>query len=111
MARARMDGVYRFDIRTIQQEQGVERRREGRKPYVKGAHGTTSIGDAWGVRKKRRRASSSRFLANQAIGRCKPLCLRQLARAALERQGPSRTCENTSRTVARLPSVIIGSTR
>ena len=47
-----MDGVYRYDIRSIQQEQGVERRREGRKPYVKGAHGTTGIGDAWGVKTK-----------------------------------------------------------
>ena len=39
-----------------------------------------------GCEKKRRRASPSHFLSNQATGRCKPFRIRQLARAALERQ-------------------------
>ena len=34
--------------------------------------------------------SPSRFLSNQATGRCKPFRIRQLARAALERQRPPR---------------------
>jgi hypothetical protein len=69
------------------------------------------INDAWGVRTKRRRASAIRFLFPQAAGRCRPFRIRQLARAALERQRPPRTCGNSSRTAARLPSVTIGSTR
>ena len=43
------------------------------------------IRDASGVRTKRRRASSTRFLTNQATAHCKPLQAGHLARAALER--------------------------
>ena len=63
------------------------------------------------VRPNRRRASPPRFLPAQMLGCCKPLCQRHLARAALERQRPPRTCGNVSRTAARLPGVTIGSTR
>ena len=67
--------------------------------------------DASGVRTNRRRASLPRFRAAQLLGRCNPLCQRHLARAALERQRPPRTCGNSSRPAARLPSVTIGSAR
>ncbi len=63
--------------------------------------------DASGVRTKRRRASPTRFLTAQTLGRCKPFCIRQLARVALERQRPPRMCGNSSRIAAQLPSVTI----
>ena len=50
MARGRKDGVYRCDIRSVQQESGGGRRGLRREPGAKGAKGVTSIGDAWGVR-------------------------------------------------------------
>ena len=77
----------------------------------KDSHGAGCINDASGVRTKRRRASSTRFLTNQATAHCKPLQAGNLARAALERQRPPRTCGNMTRTTARLPGVSIGSTR
>ena len=52
----------------------------------------------------RRRASAQRLRAAQLLGRRKPLCQRHLARAALERQCPPRTCGDSPRTAARLPS-------
>lgn len=59
---------------------------------------------ASGVRTKRRRASSIRFLTKQAKAPCKLLQAGNLARAALERQRPPRTCGDSPRTTARLPS-------
>ncbi len=47
---------------------------------------------ASGVTLTRRRAFQSRFLTALPVGRCKPLCYRHAARAALERQRPPRTC-------------------
>ena len=47
-----MEGVYRYDIRSIQQEQGVERRRVRRKAYAIGAQGVHPQPAAWGVRTK-----------------------------------------------------------
>ena len=47
-----MDGVYRCDIRSVQQERGAQRRRLRRKLHGKGANGATSITDAWGVKTK-----------------------------------------------------------
>ena len=66
---------------------------------------------AWGVKKKRRRASASRFLATQTIAPSKPICNRQLARAALERPRPPRTSGNSIQTAARLPCGSAGSRR
>ena len=40
--------------RSVQQEQGIKRRRVRRKLHVKGANGATSIGGAWGVRTRAR---------------------------------------------------------
>ncbi len=40
----------------------------------------------------RRRAFQSRFLTAHPVGRCKLLCHRHSARAAVERQHPPRTC-------------------
>ena len=54
MARSRTDGVYRCDIRSLQQESGGGRRGLRREPGAKGANGATSIGDAWGVRTRAR---------------------------------------------------------
>ena len=45
-------GVYRRDIRSVQQEQDAQRRRLYPKANAIGANGTTSIIDAWGVRTK-----------------------------------------------------------
>ena len=56
------------------------------------------------MRTNRRRASLSRFLTAQALVRRNPLCYRHLPRAALERQRPPRTCGDSPRTAARLPS-------
>jgi len=46
----RMQGVYRCDIRSVQQEGGGGRRKLRRELWAKGANGATSIRDAWGVR-------------------------------------------------------------
>ena len=65
---------------------------------------------AWGVWPKRRRASRSCFLTAQLFARSKPICNRQLARAACERPRPPRISRNGSRTTARLPGGSVGST-
>ncbi|MXZ50111.1 MAG: long-chain fatty acid--CoA ligase, partial [Rhodobacteraceae bacterium] len=65
----------------------------------------------WGVSPKRRRASLISFLGAPAFGERKPFCIRQLARAALERQRSPRTCRKVSPTAVRLQSRSIGSTR
>ena len=63
----------------------------------------------WDVRTERRRVSASRFISAKSLRRCNPLCQWQLARAALERPRPPRTCGNPTRTAARLPGVSVGS--
>ena len=45
-------GVYRCDIRSVQQDSGGGRLELRREPRAKGANGATSIGDAWGVKTK-----------------------------------------------------------
>ena len=47
-----MDGVYRYDIRSIQQGPGIQRRRLRPIRHVIGTNGTASIIDAWGVKTK-----------------------------------------------------------
>ena len=64
-----------------------------------------------GVCPKRRRASHSCFLTAQTVGRSKPICNRQLARAALERSRPPRNSGTSSRTAARLPGGSVESMR
>ena len=66
---------------------------------------------ASGMRTNRRRASPPRFLAAQTLGHCKPLCQRNLTRAALERQRPPRMRGNGLRTAARHPTGSVGSTK
>ena len=61
-------GIYRRDIRSVQQEQDAQRRRLRPKAHAIGTHGPASITDAWGVRTKRRRASPVRFLSPQVTG-------------------------------------------
>ena len=45
-------GVYRRDIRSVQQEQDAQRRHLYPKAHAIRTNGTTSIGDAWGVKTK-----------------------------------------------------------
>lgn len=59
-----MDGVYRCDIRSVQQESGGQRRWLRREPRAKGANGATSIGDAWGVKTK----AAARGQERQTLG-------------------------------------------
>ena len=51
-----MDGVYRCDIRSVQQELGGQKRRLYTEVHAKRANGAISIRDAWGVKKYRRKA-------------------------------------------------------
>ena len=87
--------------RVVPAPRRVDRRRDARTGRL----------SAWGVCPKRRRASRSCFLIAQTFARSKPICNRQLARAALERPRPPRTSGNKSRTAARLPGGSVGSTR
>ena len=54
------------------------------------------------MRTNRGSASPPRFRDAQTLGRSKALCNGHLARAALERQPPPRTCGDSSRTATRL---------